>query len=135
MKKIIVCALLLSIADASFSQQTNPAPALSRQDYLQKSKQQKTIAWIMLGSGICMVGGGLAINLSGGILNGKGSKGLWLSYLGGVVTLTSIPLFIAASKNKKKAMSVSFKNEISPQIYKSGFVYKPVPSLTFKISL
>jgi hypothetical protein len=135
MKKIIMGTLLLLIATATFSQQTNPTPTLTKQDWLQKSKHQKTAAWIMLGSGICMVGGGLAINLSGGLLNGNGSKGLWLSYLGGATTIASIPLFIAASKNKNKATSLSFKNEATPQLNKNGFVYRAVPSLTLKISL
>ena len=133
MKKITFLIAFFAIALAAFSQQNNPSPTLTKQNYLLKSKNQNTAAWILLGSGLAMVGGGLAINLSGGILNGNGSKGLWLSYLGGAVTITSIPFFIAASKNKKKAVSLSFKNVISPQI--KNFVYRTVPSLTLKISL
>ena len=135
MKKIITISFWLVMSSALFSQQTNPSPILTKQDYLQKSKNQKTAAWIMLGSGLGMVGGGLAINLSGGILNGNGSKGLWLSYLGGAVTIASIPFFIAASKNTKKAASLSFKNEIAPRHRINNFVYRTVPSLTLKINL
>ena len=134
MKIISFLLVFFAIALAAFSQQINLSPTLTKQDYLQKNKEQKTIAWILFGSGLAMVGGGLAINLSGGILNGKGSKGLWLAYAGGATTLTSIPLFIAASKNKKKGMSLSFKNETAPQFRNSHFIYKPVPSLTFRVT-
>jgi len=135
MKKMISLALLLAVAVTSFSQQTDPSLVLTKQDYLQKSKQQKTAAWIMLSSGAAMIGGGLAINLSGGILSGNGSKGLWLSYLGGATALASIPFFIGASKNKKKAAGLSFKNETIPQLQKNSFVFKMAPSLTLKINL
>ncbi len=44
----------------------------------------------------------LAINMNNGIEDSdETSKGLWLSYLGGAVTLVSIPLFISAGKHKK----------------------------------
>ena len=58
-----------------------------------------------------------------------------LGYGGLVIVATSIPLFIASSKNKKKAMSMSFKNESAPRLVKSNLVYLSVPSLNLKISL
>ncbi len=54
---------------------------------------------------------------------------------GSLAMLGSIPFFIAASKNKKKAMSLSFKNETIPQVYKRSIVSIPVPSLIIKINL
>ena len=63
MKKIIVFAMLMIISAASFSQQTKPSPALTKQDYLQKSKNQKTIFYILAGTGGVMTTGGLIMGL------------------------------------------------------------------------
>jgi len=48
MRKIILAAMLLILTTASFSQQTKSSPILAKQDYLTKSKEQKTFAWIFL---------------------------------------------------------------------------------------
>lgn len=58
MKKIIIISMLLILSAASFSQ-----PATTT-DYLQKSKKQKTAAWIMMS-------GGLACSLAGSILSAQ----------------------------------------------------------------
>ena len=49
MKKVVLFVVFLSIAFSTFSQQTNPSPSLTKQDYLNKSKKQKTVAWILTG--------------------------------------------------------------------------------------
>lgn len=128
MKKIIIFSLLLTMSVASFSQQTNPSSTLTKQDYLQKSKDQKTAAFIFLGVGVTAFAIAAPGNVSFDLLG--------VLAIGGVVaTLSSITLFIASSKNKRKGMHLSFKNEKTPQIQKSSFVYKAVPSLTLKINL
>jgi hypothetical protein len=55
--------------------------------------------------------------------------------IGGVAALSSIPLFIASGRNKRKGMSLSFKNETAPQIQKNSFVYRTVPSLKLRLNL
>lgn len=53
MVKGLCLVIMLAISAASFSQQTtNPSPVLTKQDYLQKSKTQKTVGWILLGGGV-----------------------------------------------------------------------------------
>ena len=47
----------------------------------------------------------------------------------------SIPFFIASKKNYKRAISVSFKSERTPQLVKSSFVYRTIPAFNLKISL
>lgn len=147
MKKIIHFILLLTMSAISFSQTTNPLPALSKQDYLQKSKNQKTAAWLL-------VAGGAALIVSGGIvwvnhINEKAetdpfgaymeayttTTGDWIAVAGLVAAAGSIPLFIAGAKNKRKAMSMSFKKEMVPQLQKTSFANRFVPSLSLKISL
>ncbi len=136
MKKIIICAMLLIIANASFSQQINPSPTLTKQDYLKKSKQHKTIAWVLLGTGIFSTGvGTFKFNFAGSEDEVNNSPSAVFLVTGLAAIGTSIPFFIASSKNKKKGMNLSFKNEPVPRIQKSGFVYRTIPSLTLKISL
>ena len=128
MKKIIIFSLLLIASATSFSQQTNSSQPLTKPDYLQKSKSQKTVAFILLGVGATAFAIAAPGNVSFDILP-------VLVIGGGVAMLSSIPLFIASGRNKRKGMNLSFKNETAPQIQKSSFVYRSVPSLTLKISL
>jgi energy-converting hydrogenase Eha subunit H len=156
MKKIIPFFLLLILSASSFSQQTNPAPALTKQDYLEKSKKQKTGAWLLLSGGFVMstIGAGLAIDdaadetsgalvtlLSLGLVepvsddkdNTAVANVLFFTGLAGMIG--SIPLFKAAEKSKRKGMSLSFSNQKIPSLQKSSFVYNSIPSLKLKINL
>ncbi|MBI5858927.1 MAG: hypothetical protein HZB42_14945 [Sphingobacteriales bacterium] len=128
MKKTLIISVLIAITSNSFSQQTNNGTAMTKQDYLQKSKNQKMAAFIMLGAGItCFaiaVPGNVSLDIVPTLVIG-----------GGVLVIGSIPLFIASGKNKRKAISLSFKNEMIYQLEDGGFVNTPVPSLTLKVSL
>jgi hypothetical protein len=127
MKKIIVFTLLMVIAVHSFCQQTNS------QDYLQKSKHQKTAAWIMLGGGVALGVAGAAVDAS----NWYSSGGDVLLVIGGAAIVSSVPLFIAAGKNKKKSTAVSgfFKMEKAPVIRHTSFAYRSYPAVSIKINL
>jgi hypothetical protein len=97
----------------------------------------------MAGVGTTMAMTGLAMglkNLDGLFDPGSGNKynstvADVLGYTGLAIVVASIPLYISSSKNKRKAMSITFKNQLIPQIQKESFVNVPVPSLTLKISL
>ena len=142
MKKITICLLLTAMAYFSFSQQTSSTASKVETDYLKKSKTQKTIAWILLGGGATFILTGIIIP-KGDIIR----EGAWgneyendgikstFGVTGFLCVAGSIPFFIASKKNNKRAMSVSFKNETAPLIQKSSFVYRPVPSVAFKIAL
>ena len=131
MKKIILFTMLLIMSASSFSQQT----ALTKQDYLQKSKNQKTTAWVMLGGGAGLILVGTLIGNSKEASFSDAGTGVVLGGIGALSMLGSIPLFIASGKNKRKSMSMSFKNEMAPQLQKNSFVTRLVPSLSLKISL
>lgn len=145
MKITILHILILAMTFSSFSQQTNPSPALSKQDYLQKSKNQKTAAWIFLAGGGALTTTGLAIGINNaadefvdaftGDKNNSFEIGAVMFFTGAASMLGSIPLFIASSKNMKKGMSLSLKNETIPQLTKQNFAYKTIPSLSLKINL
>lgn len=157
MKKITLSIIMLLSVISAFSQQITPIPSLTKQDYFLKSKHQKTAAWVLLGSGLALstIGTitaapkvakdvGSAIIIIPGIFAGvpppEPAKNDYtietILIVGGTTAmLSSIPLFIASGKNKRKAMSLSFKNEMAPQINKGSLVYSSVPSLTLKFKL
>lgn len=133
MKKIKLALLLSLFTMSASAQQTTSSPSLTKSGYLKKSKKQKTIAFFLAGGGSIawLVGVSKYMNQSDNI-DGGGEAAM---IIGGTAALASIPLFIISSKNKKKAMSMSLKNQMLPQLQSSGFVYRSVPSLTLKFSL
>ena len=93
--------------------------------YSLKQKRQKTAAWICLGGGVAMTLTGLVIKgghkgaeitgdlLTLGLVDIVGPEppiANLLVYFGGASSAASIPLFISAGKNKRKA-SLSIKGE------------------------
>lgn len=149
MKKAIILFLFLGIMLSSMAQSTmpdNPNPALTKEDFLLKSKTNKSAALV------CLIGGGVLF-LVGDIIaladlnddldhlfedNQSNNHDALIGVLvitGGVAMLSSIPLFRAAHKNKRIAMSMSFKNEPALQLQRSTVFYKSVPSVCLKISL
>ncbi len=133
MRKLILFSLILVSFLSSFSQQTNPSNALTREQYLQKSKHQKTAAWILLGGGIALGVTGVIVDAS----NWESSGGDVLLVLGGVSMISSIPLFIASGKNKKRAMaaSASFKMEKTQVVHQLSFSQRVFPAVSLKINL
>ena len=125
MKSIFIAFIMLSSV-TGFSQQTTPTT-----DYLKKSKHQKTFAWILTGGGLlCTAIGSLQFN------NGDGTSGNSRNTVFLVTGLaaigTSIPLFIAAGKNKKRAASIGFKMENLRSVQQQNFAYHSYPALSLK---
>lgn len=140
MMKSICLVLMLTISVHIVGQQTTP---VVNTDYLQKSKNQKTAAWVMLIGGTVATTIGFGVAVAGGPDCAFGvpdcGKDQTLSDVlaisGSAAMLGSIPLFIAAGRNKKKAMSVSLRGQPAPWIIKNNLTYKTVPSITLKIGL
>jgi len=131
MKKLIFFLLVLVVSANSFSQPSTTFASPAKTDYLKKSKHQKTTGLILLSGGVAVV----TISI---IISSAKSDIFFLflgDLVGGGMIIASVPFFNASARNKRKAMSLSFKNEKAPQILKSSFVYKSVPSLTLKINL
>ena len=125
-----------------FNQQVEePKMELTKQEYLKKSKSQKTAGRILLGGGGILIGAGLLTNLSNGLGNlfveesQKNSSGDIFTVLGVISIAGSIPLLISAGKNKRKALSFSVKNQPSQVLQNNRLYSKIIPSLTFKINL
>ena len=131
MRKFIFYTLAFAlIANFSLAQQTEKEHKLSSQEYLQKSKNQKTAAWILLGAGTISI-------LS--VTSGESSfdNTATFAILGSSAILSSIPLFMASNRNKKKGMAMSAFLNID-RISTNQFSFKDataIPSLKVKINL
>jgi len=149
MKRLLLIITASLFLFESFSQQIDPAPALTKQDYMEKSRKQKTAAWVLLG-------GGAALIITGTILSANevekdyqndpnnpfaplteadfdGPE--WVFTTGIFAGLGSIPLFIASSRNRRKAMTLSLKNEQFQSLKNSSLVYRPMPAVSLKVKL
>jgi len=146
MNKHFIFILLLILSINVFSQQTTPTDPTVKTDYLKKSKNQKTAAWILLGSGFALTTTGMIIGISsaaeeifGAFTNEKSNSfevGAVLFYTGLASMLGSIPLFIASSKNKNKAnTTASFKFETRTTIQQYSQVKAQYPAISIKIRL
>jgi len=128
MKKIMVYFLLLAMPASSFCQKTNDSVPVVKTDYLAKSKNQKTAAWVLLGGGAALIGTGFLIGDSENSSFDDAATGALLAGIGVLSAIGSIPLFIASGKNKRKAltMSANFKIENATYSY---------PAVALKIKL
>src|SRR5258705_6089932 len=118
MKKATILSLLLVFAAATFCQQTAQKHSLTKTDYLQKSKKQKKVGWILIATGAAVFTASAAIpkgELTGEIsypclcqdVHQNDDIKAALGLAGVVSALGSIPLFIASRKNQKRAMKAS----------------------------
>lgn len=101
MKVSIILLLTFFNVVHSYSQEgasSNAKP--DRNYYLQKSKSQKTTAWILLGAGVVAIA---AVAPGNSNFNTTGT----VAVIGGASIISSIPLFIAAGRNKRKALQAS----------------------------
>ncbi|MDZ4793759.1 MAG: hypothetical protein SGI83_05715 [Bacteroidota bacterium] len=146
MKKIILVAVWQLALIVAHGQTTTPASSVTT-DYLKKSRNQKTTAWILLSGGTTLVMVGMAVGLNevltdiGNIGSNQPEKssnvGEVLFYTGLASIAGSIPLFIASSKNKKKANNVSvfFKIQQQPTVSQGIIIRTPYPVLAVKIGI
>jgi hypothetical protein len=134
MKKIIFCLTLLIVANSIYSQQSNPTATLTKKDYLQKSKNQKTAAWLFMGGGLGLTILGLtADNQNSGSTDNTGKI---VAIITGVSAISvGTTLFILATENKNKAAALSFRMEKIPLIQQRNFVYRSYPALSFRLNL
>lgn len=127
---------LLLFAVKSFSQ-VSLSPSLTKDYYLQKSKNQKKAGWILLAGGTMLaVGGAMSFNDSWSASSNSATDISGFIMLAGLVSdIVSIPFFISASNNKKKALSVAIicKKILNPG--QKAFASNTQPTLTLRLGL
>src|SRR6188508_2002901 len=131
MKKSILYFLLLALPAVSFCQKTNDTIPAVKTDYLLKSKNQKTAAWVLLGGGTALIGVGFLIGDSKNSTFDDAATGAVLGGIGFLSAIGSIPLFIASGKNKRKAMQATtfIKMENVRMIPNQSLVQTSYPSI------
>lgn len=105
----VASGFLLLLIQSVFAQKPDTLaaqPATPMYDiYMQRHKTNKTVAWVFLSAGVATAVAGLVdAGSSGGILSSNFDTGVTLMFVGALVAVPSIPFFIMAGKNKKKAM-------------------------------
>jgi len=112
MKQCFIFCMLLVITVISFSQQNEPTNATVNVDYLKKSKNQKTAAWILTSGGAIAIAGAFAHDLSNIFTDTNSLTGVYIA--GAAMISGGVILFTASARNKRKAASstVSFRTGI-----------------------
>ena len=138
MKKIVPSLLLLLFVVKSFSQ----SPELSKDYYLEKSKTQKTVAWVMIGGGLAIATIGYVISVYqikddpvAYVFTDKGTGSAILTLVGICTAFGGIPFLTSSKKNARRAATISFKNQKILFPLQNTFVLKTQPALTLKIEL
>jgi hypothetical protein len=111
---------------------------LSKEDYLQKSKNQNTAGWIMLGGGVALsIIGTIGFNSTYDLFveSSAADAYAFMIITGTGLSLGSIPLFIASRRNHKKAANLSFKSQHIYIPQQNSFVFKSQPALSLVIPL
>ena len=137
MKKSILYFMLFALPMISFCQKTSDTVPSIKTDYLVKSKNQKTAAWVLLGGGTALIGIGFLIGDSKNSTFDDAATGAVLGGIGFLSTIGSIPLFIASGKNKRRAMKAStfIKMENVRMIPNQSLVQTSYPSIALRIKL
>jgi len=135
MRNFFISTILLLMTTSSFCQQTDFSQSLTQKDYLQKSKKQKTAAWVLLGGGFALAVGGAILDASSDWTKSE-TPYLVAIFVGGASMVGSIPLFIASGRNKRKAMNASTYFEIrqNPIPTNTGLTLHSTPTLSLKIN-
>ena len=135
MRKFFICTMLLLMTTSSFCQQTDFGQSLTQQNYLQKSKKQKTAAWVLLGGGALVAVGAAILDVSSDWSKSE-TPYIVALFTGGAAMLGSIPLFIASGRNKRKAMNAStyFEIQRNPVLTNTGLTLHSTPTLSLKLN-
>jgi hypothetical protein len=129
--------IIMSFIMASGFSQTAPNNEFTKEYYLQKSKNQDTIAWILLGVGSAITIGGLismnesSKNDSWGFPDDSSSN---ITLVGTVIGSLSFPFFLSSAKNARKAANISLNNQTILLPQQNNIAQNYNPSISFQIN-
>ena len=129
MRKILLLISGVLICNIIFSQEK------TKEYFLEKSKKQKTVAWVLLGTGATAIITGILIEAPHrGTGDSQSFTGGAIEVGGIICTLTSIPFFISSSKNKKRAAALAISNRPLLQPVENTFKIRAQPTISLTIS-
>lgn len=127
-EKIMIYFLLPAMPAASFCQKTNDSVQVVKTDYLTRSKNQKNSRMDLIRGRHGIDRNSFLVGDSEQSTFNDAAAGAFVAGVGLLSAIGSIPLFIAAGKNKRKAltMSANFRMETATNSY---------PAVALKIKL
>ena len=130
MKKLFLLICCILTCNTFFGQPK------AKEYFLERSRNQKTTAWILLGAGTAAIVSGVLVEAPHrGTGNSQSFTGGLITVGGIIGTLTSIPFFISSSKNKKRATTLIVSNQRILHTREDLVVLKAVPTISLRISL
>jgi hypothetical protein len=141
MKKIILFFALLLFINETYCQGVSDSMSkekFTKQYYLQKSKNQKSGAWVLLIGGVAIFAGtGLYESQNLDFNSPHKNQGLVPIYLSVACVAGSIPLFIAAGRNKLKEIHLTayFEMEQIPILQQTGINLHSYPAFSIGLNL
>jgi len=147
MKKLFCFIVFIIVSFNLYSQEMQPIEYKPvKTDYLAKSKKQRTVGWILTGTGFVLTGTGLAIAFAhfaegfGAAMAMSAAEPQTHSKIDEVLFLTGTAMFFTgitflsiAKWNRRKAISMSFINESSQQLRYNTVMNTSVPSIRLRI--
>lgn len=135
----MICCAFCLLALHGHSQEVKTDLQLTSEQYLIKGKNQNTTAWVLFGLGTTAIVGGIAVSTGSQddvsrALN-TAFVGAPLMLLGLTLDVISIPVFVSASKNKRRAMeaTTSLKFEDVPSWNGVSSYRSSVPALSVRV--
>lgn len=138
MKNIFLHLVIILIGNTSLLGQNQDftRPQLSYQDsmyqhYMKKSKNNRTIGYIMLGTGaVLATWGGIVASEN---LFADENSGIFRFAIGSMAVIASIPILISAGNNKKQAKFFIRNETISH--YKLPYLPEKIPAIGIRLDL
>jgi len=119
MKNSIIFLALMFTFQLAQSQVTDSLTEKSQQEmydfYISKQKKLKTTGWILLGTGVAAMGVGFALTNNSSVYGDSSNDwayGSGFILVGSLSAIASIPVFIIAKKNKRKASTILGNGEV-----------------------
>jgi hypothetical protein len=138
MKKVILLLTLLLLLTHTFAQDTT-LPVLTKEDFLKKSKSQKTGAWLLLGTSVVSLLGSAAsyeFTVWGDQSDIDNTGSTVLAIVGVGALASSITLFVAAGRNRRKAAYLTINQEsiLLPENFTRHSNVYPVANLVIRLN-
>lgn len=133
MKGFLVAMVIILLGTSMNAQQE------TKQDYLRKSKNQKTFAWILTGGGTALVIGGAVLMAADPDYVDSKTIGIALIGGGAAAITGGIILFSSARKNEQKgsamAVQLHLKMEKAKTYRNTRLVNNSYPALAFSVTI